>query len=295
MAESSIPVDLLNPGQVFACLGLLELADRLLGNAYGAFDWNEQGVASFRVQVPGDNCPVRSAIGFFRNAAVRSISPSLNSLSTNGWNVVTTQINPNTDPFPFPKPDSPATLPALLIAGDCSVEILHWGDSIPTSGRDNVKFWAGAGGYPGVALAQDALVLIRDMPADVEADPLNASSRQSSSFRFDLRRDYVPLDIGFSLNVHSGDRFCPVGYPLVEILAAIGLTNARPKRISKLEYRYEITFTADGTLLDPIFHRAALGGAPLPFPRRSFQMILGWPGKENQARCITTVQELLHS
>ncbi len=33
MAESSIPVDLFNPGQVFACLGFLEAADVLCGDA----------------------------------------------------------------------------------------------------------------------------------------------------------------------------------------------------------------------------------------------------------------------
>jgi CRISPR-associated protein Csx14 len=39
MAEHTIPVDLLNPGQVFACLGFLEAADVLLGDAEGGFDW----------------------------------------------------------------------------------------------------------------------------------------------------------------------------------------------------------------------------------------------------------------
>ena len=39
MPESRIPVDLFNPGQVFACLGLVEVADLLLGGAAGIFDW----------------------------------------------------------------------------------------------------------------------------------------------------------------------------------------------------------------------------------------------------------------
>jgi CRISPR-associated protein Csx14 len=138
--------------------------------------------------------------------------------------------------------------------------------------------------------------LIKEMPDEIVLDPFNAPARQSSSFRFDWRRDYVPLDIGFSLNVHSGDRFCTIGYPIVELLAAIGLTHARParpKRSSKLEYRYSVVSADDGTqLLDPIFHRAALGAVRLPFPQRFFQMNLGWPGKEGQARCITTVEEL---
>ena len=293
MAESSIPVDLLNPGQVFACLGLLEFAGKLLGDAQGAFDWSNGSDIRFRVRASGDKCPVSSAIEFFRGTTVSSISPSRDTLSTDGWNVATTQLDSNKDAFPFPTPDSPATLPVRLTSGGRQIEILHWGDDIPTSGRDNVKFWAGAGGYPGAALAQDALALIKAMPAEIPADPLNATARQRSSFRFDWRRDYVPLDIGFSLNAHSGDRFCTIGYPVVEMLAAIGLTHARPKRITKLEYHYGILSAGDGRqLLDPILLRAALGIAPLPFPRRVFQMNLGWPGKENQAHCITTVEEL---
>jgi CRISPR-associated protein Csx14 len=296
MAEASIPVNLLNPGQVFACLGLLELTDKFLGNAQGAFDWSNDSDIRFRVRALGDECPVSSAIEFFRGAAVSSVSPSGEDLSTDGWNVATTPLDLNKDAFPFPVPDSPATLPARLTSGDRQIEIIHWGDGIPSSGRDNVKFWAGAGGYPGAALAQDALALIKAMPDEITADPLNAPARQSSSFRFDWRRDYVPLDIGFSLNAHSGGRFCTIGYPVVELLAAIGLTHARPQRVSKfskLEYRYGIVSAGDGKqVLAPIFHRAALGVAPLPFSRRVFQMNLGWPGKENQARCITTVEEL---
>jgi len=294
MSEASIPVDLLNPGQVFACLGLLELADKFLGDARAAFDWSDDGNVRFHIRALGDECPVKSAIEFFRKATVTSRSPSHADLSTEDWHVPTIQIDRDRDAFPFPVPDSPAPLPARLSCGDRHIEIAHWGDDIASSGRDNIKFWAGAGGYPGAALAQAALALIKAMPADIASDPLNAPARQSSSFRFDWRRDYVPLDIGFSLNAHSGDRFCTIGYPIVEMLAAIGLTHARPKRVSKLKYRYGIIYGGDGRqMLDLLLHRVALGTAPLPFQQRVFQMNLGWPGKENQARCITTVEELL--
>ena len=47
MAEADIPVDLLNPGQVFACLGFVEAAEVLLGDATGGFDWSDpRGVTS---------------------------------------------------------------------------------------------------------------------------------------------------------------------------------------------------------------------------------------------------------
>lgn len=172
------------------------------------------------------------------------------------------------------------------------IEISHWGDSRRETGRDNVKFWAGAAGYPGAALASDSLELVRDVIAESAGDPFNVFAEQSSSFRLDWRRDYIPLDIGFSLNAHSGPRFKTVGYPIVEILAAIGLSNARPHYIDKLHYRYGVLGAGvDDDLFDPFFLRASLGAFELPFPQRTFQMNLGWPGKEGQSRCITTVYE----
>jgi CRISPR-associated protein Csx14 len=174
----------------------------------------------------------------------------------------------------------------------------HWGDS---TRRDAVKFWGGAAGYPGAALARDALDLVRKHCVNSASDPFNLSAGQSSSFRLDWRRDYIPIDAGFSLNSHKG-RILPVGFPLVEILAAIGLSNARPKRLHVLEYRYgAIGFEGHALepsnerwFYDPTLVRAALGGSDLPFGRnrlRIFRMHLGWPAKEGQARAITTVTE----
>ena len=85
-----------------------------------------------------------------------------------------------------------------------------------------------------------------------------------------------------------------VGFPVVEILAAIGVTHARPSRRKKLEYRYGVLGYDDGFLIEPIFHRAALGAETTPIPGRSFRrfvMNLDWPGQEDQARCITQVSE----
>ncbi len=45
----SIPVDLANPGQFFACCGLFELADRVWPNAEGWFD-ARQTPPSFHIE-----------------------------------------------------------------------------------------------------------------------------------------------------------------------------------------------------------------------------------------------------
>ncbi|TWT65087.1 type I-G CRISPR-associated protein Cas8g2 [Allorhodopirellula solitaria] len=298
MAEASIPVDLLNPGQVFACLGFLEAADILLGNARGGFDWSDESDVRFRLSADTVGNPYEVVLLFLQHASVTSRSARVLGLDTSGWDIDTEQYSTDT-PFPFPPPASPATLPAVLVVESSAqhesatrIEIGHWGDNRAETGRDNVKFWAGAAGYPGAALARDALDLVRDdIPASIN-DPFAAWAEQSSSFRLDWRRDYIPIDIGFSLNAHSGPRFKTVGYPIVEVLAAIGLTNARPEFLNKLLYRYGtlgVGSTAD--LFDPFFLRASLGAPELPFPQRTFRMKLGWPGKEGQSRCITTVYE----
>ena len=55
MADRTIPVDLWNPGQVFACLGFLEGAESLLGDAEGGFDWSDPTAPRFRLSAGGDD------------------------------------------------------------------------------------------------------------------------------------------------------------------------------------------------------------------------------------------------
>ncbi len=296
MAEASIPVDLLNPGQVFACFGFLEAAEALLGNSHGGFDWSNEADIRFRLRVDGGANPIEEVLSFLAKSSVRSIAPRRTSLSTEKWGIPTLTVADDS-PFPFPVPDSPATLPAIVFSQETeknAITVDHWGDQRSKTSRDNVKFWAGAGGKPGAALAQDGLNLIRDRITEATDDPFSLWAEQSSSFRLDWRRDYIPLDIGFSINKHAPTRFRTIGYPIVEILGAIGLTHSRPEYISKLQYRYGVlSVEPDSDLFGPFFLRASLGAPDLPFPQRIFRMNLGWPGKEGQARCITTVYEEL--
>ena len=287
MAEHSIPVDLLNPGQVFACLGFLEAADVLCGEAEGGFDWRDEADTRFHLRAAGDDSPVEAVLRFLAEAKVTAIAPHGSENRTNKWRVTTALLQQG-EPFPYPDPSSPATLPARLEANGKAILLDYWGDATI---RDNAKFWAGSGGYPGAALAVDALKLIRDRIGEAIDNPFALSALQSSSFRFDWRRDYIPLDTGFSPNDHRDIHM--VGYPLVELLAAIGLSHARPQRQKKLSYRYGIVADNrdDDFLLAPIFLRASLGCAELPFSQRFFHMELGWPGQKNQARCILDVIE----
>jgi CRISPR-associated protein Csx14 len=227
MAEGSIPVDVLNPGQVFACLGFLEAADQLLGDAEGAFDWSNGASVTFRLRARGDLSPIWRVLDFLDKASARAEAPA-GSLSlarwTSSWGQPPT-IVPSERGYPFPDPPSPEKLVCVLRADTDAIPLDHWGDA---TGRDKVKFWGGSGGYPGAARARDSLALVANHATANINDPFAFSAPQRSSFRLDWRRDYIPIDAGFSLNKHGDMQ--PVGYPLVELLAAIGLTHARPTK-----------------------------------------------------------------
>ncbi len=293
MAESSVPVDLLNPGQVFACLGLLEATDILQGGATAAFDWTNDRRARFRVETADDEPPVERVMRFLEEAEVVVRVPA-QSPNAKRWKPSwgeEPQADQPEHSFPYPDPKSPATLPVVLRDDRREIPLDYWGDA---TRRDNVKFWAGAAGYPGAAIVRDALDLVRGRTRQHVGDPFALSSPQSNSFRFDWRRDYIPIQDGFSPNKH-GKNVQMVGYPLVEALAAIGVSNARPHRVAKLEYRYGVLGLGPGPLLDPMFHRAALGAEISPVrgcPFRRFAMHLDWPGQEDQARCITQVVQI---
>ena len=291
MAESAIPVDLLNPGHVFACLGIMEAADHLLGGATGAFDWHDSRETTFRVAAAGADPPVERVMRFLKDAKVVTRAPArsrnLNAWKTS-WGTAPEVDRPGT-PFPFPDPSSPATLPVVLRDAGDEIACDYWGDATK---RDNVKFWAGAAGYPGAAVVRDALKLARGKLHLSANNPFALSAAQTNSFRFDWRRDYIPVQDGFSPNRH--DDISMVGFPVVEVLAAIGVTNARPCRRAKLEYRYGVLGCQGEQLLDPMFHRAALGAVKSPVPGRPFRrfvMRLDYPGREGDARSITQVSE----
>jgi CRISPR-associated protein Csx14 len=118
-------------------------------------------------------------------------------------------------------------------------------------------------------------------------DPFSLSAPMTGGFRFDWRRDYIPLDAGFSPNSHQ--KISMVGFPITELLAAVGLQYARPVRVNrdKLRYRYAVS----STRLPLPLVRPILGDADLGFPKRTFTMVLGWPGQAGQARCIIDARE----
>lgn len=293
MAEAAVPVDLFNPGQVFACVGLAEVADVLLGDAEGVFDWSDPARVLFRVRAQGDTSPVVRALEFLDRAEARAVAP-IGSASLRGWldswGARPTQIHRSLG-YPFPDPESPEILVCVLDDGTHSIRVEHWGDA---TARDKLKLWAGARGYPGAARIRDALERLRGkFSSEGLQDPfaLVVSTDKKSSVRLDWRRDYIPIDLGFSLNKH-GDKFLSSSCPAVEVLGAIGLSNARPVRVSGQVYDYYVAGSDrrdSGDWLPLPLLRAMLSSKELPWPTRRMRAHLGRPNDYD--RTFTTVIE----
>jgi len=75
MSKSCIPVDLFNPGQVFACLGFLEAAEVLLGDAEGGFDWSDSANVRFRLKANGEANPFEVVLDYLANATPTRYAP----------------------------------------------------------------------------------------------------------------------------------------------------------------------------------------------------------------------------
>lgn len=93
MADAIIPVDLRNPGQVFACLGLMEAAEILIGPAEGAYHWSGRETrVTFRLSVDGPADPVLEVLRFLSKAEVRALVPPASTLDTDKWNLQTVHM-----------------------------------------------------------------------------------------------------------------------------------------------------------------------------------------------------------
>lgn len=293
MSNTSVPVDLLNPGQVFACLGLMEMTEILHGPCRVRFNYtSDETECRFELDAP-DDC-IRKSVRFLASCKVVAIAPQPRA-GEKPLLAVERRVETITcvgSFFPGGVPDSMATLPVRLSFEGVDVPIEHWLDDFRT-GRDNVKFWAGEQGKSGAAKAQGAVALLAASDTSaldlIALDPFAFTAPMSSSFRFDWRRDYIPLNAGFSPNEHKS-RMSMVGFPVVELLAAIGVQNARPYRVNpktNLAYRYYVS----NEWLPTCLARAVLGSEISGFPVRAFRMDLGWPGKPKQARCIINAEE----
>lgn len=308
-AEASIPVDLFNPGQVFACLGFLEAADLLLGEAEGGFDWSDETHVRFSLRADGDGSPFASVLEALAEAEVRRYAPiGYSDPPPKGKAKGEDQAEDETDMTDPPSPSESfpgrecdrLALPIRLHwERRAPVAIGHWADG---SSRSNFKLYSGNRSAYGIATAMlrgtrkrptrkhpvgemktcGVASLWAERPSELVAAPFDALTLIGGSFNFDPRGGWTALDAGYSPNEHKDHGVA--ASPVVEILAAWGLEHARPHVLAPRTVRYG----AWCGLLPPVLARPALAGADIAAPVRRFRFTLAIAGKN---KVVTFAEE----
>jgi hypothetical protein len=189
-----INVDPTNPGQFFACCGLLELADRLWPGAEGWFE-----ASTFQILANGD-----------LSELVRAISTA-----------ELVQVDLNND-----------TSSAIRInAPFRSMQLDWWQDD--RAGGKQLKVWAGTMQSTRIARAmqramRDNRFVSRDLlnVGLIAYDPVNPE-KKVEPYYFDSRRapNAHSRDVGFSPN---DLQLTTTAFPAVEFLCIVGLQRCRP-------------------------------------------------------------------
>jgi CRISPR-associated protein Csb3 len=263
-ATIRVRVDPTNPGQFFACCGLLELADRLWGGAEGWFD--EKGHFLLR--------PWRITPDFSASVLIDGIvrCPLTNTMT--GW-----ELQRRGDLSSMPKKtreavpsleDEKKALDALwrespvLLDEPFHLRVDWFVDE--RSGGETLKTWAGQQSVVDIARGMKVLVEAGDFGATPSDDWLSKRSTSASlPFNFDAELGGMgsDRDVGFSfdplksINVRTR--------PLIELLAFVGLQRFRPIRITTgNRYRFSLWFDP---LLPEVAATAACGLLESPHAR----------------------------
>lgn len=289
MTEASIPVDLFNPGQVFACLGFLEAADVLCGDAEGGFDWSETEDAKFCLRAAVDKNPFEVVLKFLAESDIGTISPE----GVEGpW---PDSAAPDKE-FParlavLKKSDgkglSASQLPVRLQRGGTVIQIAHW---LKIDERPTLKLFAGK--QVGAQIVTNMMRGFKDILSEpdekVFQDPFGAVCAVRGRFGFDARGGWDALRVGTSLD--KQDVLLKVA-PYVELLAAIGLENARPTLLST----YEIRYAAWNTILPITLCRVSLFAPEKFVPRGQVRFFRSHLGEDKQyKKCFFAEEETHH-
>jgi len=222
-----IPVELSNPGQFFACCGLLELADRLWPGAEGWFEDDR-----FHI------CSDGSFFGLIESLRRASVNNTMSSGQLARLEELSRMTKKQREAIPGAEEEKKQLeslrreLP-IRLTGDVSLRIDWFTDE--EAGGSRFKTWAGQQSVLDIARAMHGGV---HDPAIVDEATLWANVRGIGLpffFDSDLGGEGSGLDIGFSFDPLSGSeatRIEGTSRPGLELLAFIGLQRFRPREFS---------------------------------------------------------------
>lgn len=239
-AHISVRVDPTNPGQFFACCGLLELADRLWG---GSESWFDNSAFYLRPLTPIKR-PV--SIGdLVRTIAETALQP----------------IDPANE-----------TSSPILIGAPFNLRLDWWEDE--RAGGAQLKVWAGSMRGLRIARAMQTVLACEEEAQTaslldygvVVRDP-DQPDNKVEPFYFDARRgsNALPIDIGFS---PDSLQMTNIAYPAVEFLCLVGLQRFRPvQTANRRVFEYQTWSLPLAASIAPV----AIAGMILDSGARAFQ------------------------
>jgi CRISPR-associated protein Csx14 len=192
MTTIALELELLNPGQFFACCGLLELADRLWPGTEGCFN-----DATLALRLP------------YQASTGQPLVEILEALLHADLQVPPVEDGSKEDP-----------VAPLQLGAPFFLHLDHWRAADTFS-----KTWAG--NQKSASIAEDMRTALRSFGANtITARLLGEARPMTGRFGYDARSGWNALDVGYSPNAQDE---AVRTYPAVELLAAIGLQGFRPR------------------------------------------------------------------
>ncbi|MEN6335381.1 MAG: type I-U CRISPR-associated protein Cas8c [Phycisphaerales bacterium] len=232
-----VDVDVTNPGQFFACCGLLELADRHCPGAEGCFERDR-----FCIACPNGNSIetlldslIRSTVSNTMSIAQQSRLEQLSSMSRQEY-AGRSKIEKEKKTLEALRREEP-----IILKGAIVLRIDWFRDEF--AGGSRFKTWAGQQSVLDITTAMH--VGIKSAGAQCGQTIWNSTRGIGLPFNFDsdLGGQGSALDIGFSFDPLAGSaatRIEGTCKPALELLSFIGLQRFRPRQIGG-ENRYIYT------------------------------------------------------
>ncbi len=192
MTDLRIPLDPLNPGQFFACCGLLQLWAMVDDTVMARFEADESMPRRAHFVVESESAVELSTL-------LRELRDATVVLADGG---------------------EESTRPVELGFGGRTLVLDWWLDEFRER-TTKLKCWAGQ--VTTRKLFGDLLALVNP-----DTDPerlMTTGALAKSKFGVDPRSAWNALDLGFSPDAHNRDA---ATFPMVEVLAAVGLQGLRP-------------------------------------------------------------------
>ena len=230
-----VDVDVTNPGQFFACCGLLELANRLWPGAEG---WFEDGV--FRIECGGT---LEEVFDAFADCRMTNSMTEAEHSRFREITAMSVKVRKNTTGVEDEYKALDKSLREARIVFQSPLEItLDW-FADDYAGGSRFKTWAGRQSVLDIATSMKTALQTQEWRDEQCLEFSVSGCGLPFNFDSDLGAQGGAIDLGFSFDPLAGSsltRIAPRARPALELLAFIGLQRFRPTEI-KGKNRYQYT------------------------------------------------------